>query len=407
MIYFSDVINKIVVTEDGITVGHLNDLIFCYTDTPYVTKLLVKPVRSLLREKLYIPAEDVVKYNARIIIKKNYTTSALSENELFMLRNLMDKQIIDIEGAKVVRVNDVAMQPGSDQKFMIVGVDIGFTGILRWLKLENVYEKMIRIIQRKPQVKLLAWSQIQPLELGRGKVLLNTKEEKLKKLHPADVADYLETTNIKNIRRIVDTLDREFASDVIAELNLNYQVSIFQKFPPDKAGKILSQLDPDDAVDILSSLKTAKRNEILKHIAPHRKNVIEKLLAYEDTQVGQYINTNYIVCYVYETAGQVVSKIRKETTDLEYVRYVYVLNENDQLVGAFSIYELIMQSSETPVYKFMKQKLIVIHIHTPLQTVFRKMIKYKLSGLPVLDDQKKIIGVVSIDDIGEQFIEQL
>lgn len=406
MIYFSDIIYKKVVTEDGIPVGKLNDLVFCYTDIPYVTKLLVKPDRSLFKGKLYIPAKEVIKYNDKIVLRKNYTTSTLSNNELFMLRNLMDKQIIDIEGSKVVRVNDVAMQDTSDKKLTIASVDIGLTGVLRWIKLEKVYEKICRLLNKKPQINMLAWSEIQPLELGRGKVLLNTKEDKLKKLHPADVADYLESTNIKNIGKIVDTLDRNFASDVIAELNLNYQVALFHKFSSEKAGKILSQLDPDDAVDILSNLRANKRKNILEHIEPNKRSAIEKLLNYEDTQVGHYLTTNYAICYVYETAGNVISKLRKETSDLEYVRYIYALNENDQIVGAFSVYELLMQNSDTPVYKFMKQGLIVAHIHTPINTVFRKMIKYKLSALPVIDAQKKILGVIALDDIGELFIEQ-
>jgi magnesium transporter len=172
MIYFSQILKKKVFTEDGIKVGYLDDLVFLNKETPIVTKLLIETKDK----KILVPIDFLVKINKEIYIQKNYEETSLSDDELYILRNLLDKQIIDIKGSKIVRVNDVVLQKEKNDWY-VLGVDVGVLGILRRLGLSNLGEKILGILRLRLSSQFLSWAEIQPLELARGEVQLK-KEEK-------------------------------------------------------------------------------------------------------------------------------------------------------------------------------------------------------------------------------------
>lgn len=404
MLYFSEIKNKKVFTEDGVYIGKIIDLIFSYTETPYITKILVKPIKQLSRENFFIPVENVLRLNTIAAISKNYQNSFLFENELFAARNLIDKQIIDISGNKVVRVNDVIIQKKNENCFFITGVDIGVLGILRWFGIEKTMSIFLSLFKKSVASSIVSWSNIQPLELNRGKIMLNVRQDKLERLYPADLADYLEMTNLKNIIKIIDLLDRDFAAKVISELNLNYQIALLKNLELKKTLKIISLIDPDEAVDVLSQFSTKRREMILDNLDNEKRKEIKNLLRFGSTSVGKFLTTEFLAVKSSDTASYIVDKIKHESADMSFVDYVYVTNKNNQLLGVFDLHELILQQLYTPAYKFMTQNIIVVHLHSPLYTVFRKFIKYKITALPVVNVSKQMIGIVTIDDIGKVFV---
>src|SRR3989344_3245779 len=200
-------------------------------------------------------------------------------------------QIIDLKGNKIVRVNDVALQEDKD-KLSIAGVDIGILGIFRRLRIgaENFY-KIASLFKIKLASQFLSWADIQPLELMRGNVKLRKKEEKLEKIRPEDLADYLEKTNVINARRFLKILDTEKAAEVIGNLNINYQTALFKNFQTEKAAKLISFLDPDEAVDVLLTLSKKKREEVLEKLSPKIKENILHLLELSKKPIGTLITT--------------------------------------------------------------------------------------------------------------------
>lgn len=398
MIYFSEIKNKRIYTEDNVFVGHLTDLVFRFTETPTLTKILVKPVSNISKEPFYISFENLLKINSKIFVAKNYKTVELSENELFIDKNLLDKQIIDIKGSKVVRVNDVVIQSKSDNDYFILGVDTSLEGVLRWFGLD-------RFTPKEPE--FLPWSNIQPLELTQGKVVLNVQQEKLSSFHPADLADYLETTNVKNVTQIIDLLDKEFAAKVISELNINYQASLLRKLTVEKTAKLIELMDPDDAVDALAEFTTKRVEAILEKVDDKTRKELERLLSYDDTAIGQSLTPEYMTVFGTDTVSKVIDRIKNEGIEMDFFKYVYVINETEQLTGVFDIHELIIQKSDTPVYKFMRQNLVVAHLNSSVHGTFRKMIKYKVSALPVTDINKKIVGIITLNDLSEEILKTL
>ncbi len=402
MIYFSEIQGKKVVTEDGIGVGRLDDFIFLATDNPLVTKIVIV---NKDRQKLIVSTDYIRKINAHIKIEKEYMTSYLEENELYLLKNLLDKQIIDIKGNKIVRVNDVAIQ--DKDRLSIAGVDIGLFGLARRLRIGgDTVTKLLRFFNMKLTSEFLSWADIQPLELIRGQVRLKRQEAKLQKVRPEDLADYLERTNVINARKFLKILDTEKAAEVISNLNINYQTSIFKHFHSEKAARMISFIDPDEAVDVLLTLSKRKREEIMGYLEPSVRVAIERLLDFSKNPIGNLITTEYLAVAPEDTVRQVFEKIRRMTVDFSTLDYVYVENKKKELVGVFSLHNLVLQDLETPIYKFMTQNVVVIHMTTPLEIAVKKMLKYKLYALPVISLEKSIQGIITIDDVSNSILEK-
>jgi len=403
MIYFSQILNKKVFTEDNVEVGRLDDLVFLAETTPIITKILVKNERR----KILISLDFLIRINQNIYVKKSYEETNLSENELYILRNLLDKQIIDISGSKIVRVNDVVLQKEKNQWY-VMGVDVGILGILRRLGLTSLGEKILGILKLRLTSEFLSWGEIQPLELSRGEVKLKKEEKKLKKLRPEDLADYLEQTSLGNIQKVLRLLDEKMAAKVIGDLNINYQIGLFRRMPPKKAASILDLIDSDEVVDILFFLSRKKRQEIIGFLSKEQQKKVNYLLNFHQTgKIGDFLSLEYLAVYSSKTVADIKTLIKKETADFYSLNYVYVINEIRQLIGVFSLHELLLQDDTNFVYKFMNQNLITVYLTTPIEIALRKMIKYKLSALPVIDKDKKILGIITIDDLSGKLYEKL
>ncbi|KKQ01806.1 MAG: hypothetical protein US11_C0004G0076 [Candidatus Roizmanbacteria bacterium GW2011_GWA2_36_23] len=402
MIYFSELKGKEVFTEDEIKVGKLEDAIFIAGETPLITKFIVRNTQDL---KMIIPIDFLLKINKRLLIKKEYVTAILDENELFVVKNLLDKQIIDLKGNKIVRVNDIAIQDKAEfGKLYISGVDIGLRGIIRWIGFDEFFDKVSKLFKLTNPTEFLSWGDIQPLELIRGHVKLKRKEEKLQKIRPEDLADYLEKTNIFNTSKFLKILDDNKVAEVIEHLNINYQTSLFKYFHSEKSAKIISLIDPDDAVDILLALSPKKREDILRNFSPKKRSEILHLIQLSGNKIGDLATSQFLAVKSEDTVREVIDKIKKETSSYSYLYYIFVINKTNQLVGVFNLHELLMQDLDTPIYKFMIQEVIVVHLTTPEDIVIKRLLRYKLDALPIIDNNKVIQGIITFDDIAEKIL---
>ena len=404
MLYFSEIAGKKVYTEDDIHVGYLEDFIFLAAENPIVTKFIV---RNKSNQKLIISTDYLRKINKHMLIEKEFLVSYLEENELYLVKNLLDKQIIDLKGNKIVRVNDVALQQ-DQERLSIAGVDVGILGIFRRLRLgaDNFF-KIASFFKIKLSSQFLSWADIQPLELIRGNVKLRKKEEKLEKVRPEDLADYLERTNVINARKFLKILDTEKAAEVIGKLNINYQTALFKNFQTEKAAKLIAFLDPDEAVDVLLTLSKKKREEVLEKLTPKIKEQILHLFELSKEPIGALITTEYLTVNPEDTVREVIDKIKKETADFSSLYSVYIVNKEKQLIGVASLPEILRQDLDLPLYKFMTQNLIVIHLTTPVEIAMKKFLKYRLSSLPVINQEKRFEGIVNFDDITNYVLERI
>ena len=397
MIYFSEILHKGIYTDQKIYLGKLKDLIFVVKDRPYITKMVVGGEKEVV-----YPLSSLKSINGRLIIASDVVPTHLDENELYIHKNVLDQQIIDIAGNKVVRANDVVLQ--NKPEWYLSGIDISLYGILRWFGLERLLITMLKLLTIAPTPEILSWGDIQPLELARGRIKLKLEQDKLKKLRPEDLADYLELTNTESIKKILNTMDQEYAAMVIKNLNINYQTELFNKFSSEKAASVISLIEPDDAADILFTLDKQKRHEILTYLQDDYRKELMHLLDFAHTPIGEHMTTEYFTAFPDDSIKQVLRQIKEKTTDFEHLSYVYVLNKNNQLVGVCNMHELLLNDEDTPLYKFMISNLIAIHLNTPEEIAISKMLKYKLYALPVIDREKHILGTITLDSITEYLL---
>jgi len=403
MLYFSEIVNKKVYTVDDIYIGYLEDIIFLVAENPIVTKFVIKDKAN---QKLIISTDYLKKIDKNLIVDKEFLVSYLEENELYLVKNLLDKQIIDLKGNKIVRVNDVALQ--DKERLSIAGVDVGILGIFRRLRIgaENFY-KLASFFNIRLTSQFLSWADIQPLELIRGNVKLRKKEEKLEKIRPEDLADYLEKTNVINARKFLKILDTEKAAEVIGNLNINYQTALFKHFQIGKAAKLVGFLDPDEAVDVLLTLTKKKRDEVMEKLEPQVKAKIFHLLELSKEPIGALLTTEYLTVGPEDTVRRVFEKIKNETKDFSSLYTVYVVNKENQLTGAVSLHEVLKEDLDMPLYKFMTQNLVVIHLTTPVEIAMKKFLKYHLTSLPVINQDKRMEGIVNFDDITNYVLNRI
>jgi Mg/Co/Ni transporter MgtE len=238
-------------------------------------------------------------------------------------------------------------------------------------------------------------------------VRLKKEMENLERMRPEDLADYLEKTNIRNVNKIVDSLDDEFAADVIGDLNISYQTSLFRRFAPEKAATLIDYIDPDEAVDILLTLSEEKRDDIMKLLSKEKYDELHHLIKLSKTPIGELINPDFITVSAEGTIGAAFNKIKEQITEDNFFVYIYVVNHENQLIGVFRVNQLLTQPSDAAVSDVMEQDVVVLHLTTPKEIAIKKMLRYKLYALPVIDDKKQILGVVMFDDMVEDILEKI
>lgn len=402
MLYISEILGNEVVIDEHRYLGKIIDVLFYYAEVPNVTKIRV----ASEHKAFLIAISDVKKFNRQITVSKHFKEVDREENEASIKDNLLDRQVIDLVGNKVVRVNDVVI--ADKPNFYISGIDISFWGVLRRLRLLSWFIRAVRFL-KLPQIRFsfLSWGDIQNLEFGLGQIKLKSREEKLDRIHPEDLADHLQTTNIGNIKKFLQALDLKKAANVFAGLSLVHQSAVINELKAETAATFIQNLDPDEATDILLSLNKRRREHILSLLPEKEQKELSHLIELSVTPMGELLTTEYLAVDSKATAREIAEQLRRETSDFTCLHAVYVLNENKQLAGVFSLHELLMQYPETPAYKFMVAEPMVLYLSTPLELAAKKMLRYKFSAIPVVDTDKRIVGIVTLDDLSDYLLDRL
>ncbi len=402
MLFLSELIGKAVHSENNHPHGRLSDIIFLNEETPRITKIVVTHANN---SRHTIGIASLRRVNHHIAITKPVLHQQTTTNELSAVKTLLDQQIIDLVGNKVVRVNDVVIQ---DQPLLTIsGIDIGILGILRRLGIERVIQRLAILLNSPMPMQLLSWGDVLNLELEHGQIKIKQRDEKLAKIHEEDLADYLEMTNAHNVHKFVSTLDLKKAAEVLESLTVNYQVEVFQRFDHAKGAELIDCIDPDEAVDILLALDRNKRDKIMKRLPTEKQQELHQLMTFSRTPVGKLMTSEFFAVPSNFTAKEVIREIKKQTHDFSSFSAIYVLNRDDQLVGVFSPHELLMQDSDAIVYKFMLPEPIVALLTTPVEVIIYKLLKYNISAIPVINREKKVLGIITIDDVSEIVLKKI
>ena len=398
MLYLSQAIGRPVLDANGEPIGKVADLIVAVGDRyPPVTGLVVLTDRR----RIFLPWSSVDRLDAAGARLRTQTIDIgkfqQRPNEILLRADLMDKQIVDIDGRKVVRVNDLRLDE-IEGKLHLVAVDVGAAGLLRRLGVERGWRTIARNVGRGVPERYIDWEDVDPVETSIASIKLRVPHGGLAELHPADLATIIDQLAPKDRAGVLAALDDEAAADVFEEMEPETQVEVLEDLDPARAADILEEMSPDDAADLVADLSDETREELLALMERDEAEELGELLAYPEDTAGGMMTTEFVALPASLTCAQAIDRLRELEPDAETIYYVYVTDDEDRLVGVLSLRDLIVAQPDTSVAEVMIPEPVTVGVLADEDEVAEVVAHYNLLAVPVVDASSHLVGIVTVDD---------
>lgn len=324
------------------------------------------------------------------------------EYMLRLQRDLLDQQIIDVNGRKVVRVTDVSLEVRRDERdsLMMLEVDVGIRSILRRLLQGVVPRRWIRKVQRPISPNSIRWEFCNIVEADPLRRLrLNISNEKLERLHPADLADIVEELGPAEREAIIGTIDSEVAAEALSEIDPRMQASILEALEPEVAADIVEEMSPDQAADALSELKEETTAEILDEMEQEPLSDVKELLEYDEGTAGGMMNTEAIVLPEDTTLTEGMRRLRQHEDLLENTHVLFLADGAGRITAAVPLARLFLAEGSSRLRDLATDPLISTRADEKQDRVTELFDKYNLLALPVLEEDGSLAGVITADDV--------
>jgi magnesium transporter len=326
-----------------------------------------------------------------------------SEGLFFFGRDLLDQQVIDVHGRKVVRVNDVDFHHESSQNRCVLkvgGVDVGARGAVRRLLKGMVPAAALRVLLQRIPPREIPWDFVDLIETDPARrVKLKISHERLAKLHPADIADIVESLAPDEREAVFETLDEGVAAGALEELEPKVQKSVVESLDTERAAEIVEEMEPDAAADLLADLPDERTEEILVQMQPEERQEVTDLLEFKENTAAGRMTTEYIALPVAATAQDAIDAMRTFEGRMENMSTVYLTDSEGVLTAAVPLVKIVLAGSATPLQGLGEEPLISCHEDTKEKEFAELFDKYNLLTLPVIDNQNRLAGVITPDDV--------
>jgi sporulation protein YlmC with PRC-barrel domain/CBS domain-containing protein len=388
--------------------------------TGHVREVTLAPQEDRTRIASYIvktkSGNRILPFSAISTIDGNlHTTSnsadwppANGSEGLFLLeRDLLDQQVIDINGRKVVRVNDVELQidslPENGHPHAILrvqSVDIGARGAVRRLLRGLAPRAALHLLLQKIPPRTIPWSFVDLIETDPARrIKLKISHDGLATLHPADIADIVEDLAPAEREAVFRTLDQDVAAEALEEVEPNIQKSIVESLDSERAAEIVEEMDPDAAADLLGDLSQDQTEQILVQMEPEAKQEVTELLEHREETAAGRMTTEFLALPVTATVENAIGVLRNFEGGVESVNTIYLVDSHGTLAGAVPLAKLVLADSTTPLLSLTQEPLVFTHQATSDNEVAELFDKYNLMTLPVIDQHNKLVGVITSDDV--------
>ena len=408
MLYLSQMLGEPVIDANGEKIGSISDLAIQTGEVfPRITSLAFKgPGKTpfMISWRKYVEGFDEDEGIKLKVDRTGIRFSYLQPSEVLLARDLLDRQIVDTQGMKVVRVNDLKLSVSGSQ-LRLLGAEVGIRGILRGLApwLERTVCAVAKAFHKDIDEKLIAWNYMDLLDRDLSKVQLSVSHTRLEELHPADVADILEQLDPKQRAEVFKHLDDAQAGEAISEMEDEFQADVIGDLDDTRASRLLGDMDPDDAADIVGDLPYEKAETLLRLMGVENAAGIRELLGYKEDTAGGLMTTQYVAIRSTSTVEDATEILRGLGEDFPFVNYLYVLDEYDKLVGVLSLRTLVLAPDRTVLSDIMYDELITTPPETPEDEVAADIAKYGLPAMPVVDEAGTLLGIVTFDDAMDVF----
>jgi CBS domain-containing protein/sporulation protein YlmC with PRC-barrel domain len=411
--YLSGITGKEVFGADGDAIGVIRDLLVNAVPSGQndPNQQLITGIKLKIgKETKFYSFKTFRVVKARELI--NVTCSDLIElsndeviNGLLLVENILDKQIVDLNGRKLVRVNDVRLATLPAGTFA-VAVDIGIEGLLRRIGISIPIKKILSLSRINIPAKYILWDDVQAIDFSNLNIKLSKSFAKLHTLHPSDLADILEDLGKKSSMSVFSSLDEEKAADVLEELESRAQVHMVENLPVDKMADVLEKMPADEVADILDELEDDKAEMLLNEMEAESSKEVRELLEYEDDMVGSLMTTDYLSFTADLTVAEVLVEMRAKKPEAVELYNLFVVEQNDELIGNFNLRDLVVAEPLLTVNQIMKAKPVYLFDKQKVSAIAEIISKYNLLAVPVVDETFQLQGMVVIDDIVEDLIRE-
>ena len=411
--YLSGLVGKEVFGPDGDAVGVIKDVLTrsIPVEGDDVSRQIVTGVKLKV-------GRQVKNYSSRtfMVIKAREKLSVtcsglvdLPEDEisqgLFLVENVLDKQIVDLNGRKLVRVNDIRLVTVPMGTFAIA-VDIGVEGLLRRLGISQLLKKLLSLPRINIPSKYILWDDVQTIDYSNLNIKLSKSYARLQTLHPSDLADILEDLGKKSSMSLFSALDEEKAADVLEELETHAQIHIVENLPVEKAADVLEKMPADEVADILDELEDEKAEILLNEMDDESSQEVRELLEYSDDSVGSIMTTDYLSFGPDRLVSEVINEIRDKKPEPYELYKLCVTEDDNELIGTFSLRDLILASPRQKVNQIMNPEPILLFDDQKQDDAGLMISKYSLLAVPVVDRENQLQGMVIVDDVVEDLIRK-
>ncbi|HTI13868.1 MAG TPA: magnesium transporter [Dictyobacter sp.] len=424
MIFLSALIHQAIFDSENRRVGTLKDIYVAPNETfPIITALIVNTTVS--GGQIIVPwsqIQNIEEIPLRLSQPQtNIRPYEPHSEELLLKRDILDKQIVDTQGFRVVKVNDLKLAQ-IKKTARLVGVDISFSGLLRRLGWQKAIDMIGRITPIQLNERTVTWNYVEPIEvihhqttsqmaaIPTGTVAtaavgvipqlqLNVSHNKLASLHPADIADILEQLDVEEAGAMLERLDDETAADTLNEVEYPLQSELLSELDPERASDLLERLAPDDAADILAEMPANEAERLLNLMPAEEAQPIRELLRYGAETAGGIMTTEFLAQPAETTVEEVLIYLRQHSSQLDMVYYLYVVDEERHLIGVASLRQIVTAEPHIQLGALMDHDVIRVNVNADQEEVANVIAKYDLLGVPVVDDEDHLLGMITVDDV--------
>ncbi len=402
MFYLTRMLGRPVVDAAGDEIGTISDLAIATGEVfPRVTALAFQgpdktpfmlPWRKYVAE---VQDERILLNAARSDLRLSY----LQPREVLLHRDLLNKQIVDTQGKKVVRVNDLKLSESPGQ-LRLLGAEVGVRGLLRGISpaLERAVDAVARVFGRSIPEQIIAWNYMDLLERDLSAVKLSVTHKRLHELHPADMADILEQLTPAQRAKVFEHLDDDKVAETISEMEGEFQADAVEELSDQRASHILEAMHPDDAADIIGDLPYDKAEALLRLMGVEEAGQIRTLLGYRENTAGGIMNPDVTTVTEDMTVQEAIDHLRGAAAENEGAYYIYVVGPDRKLDGVVSLRDLLVSPPETRIADIVERDIFTVHVDHDQEHVAEQMSRYNLLALPVVDEARRLVGMVTVDD---------
>lgn len=395
------------VREDGRRVGRVRDLLARRGGLyPEVEGLLVRYKGRDMMLPFSSVASSALEPGGTVTVRSSDLVEPPLDREHFLVRDvLLDKQILDVQGAKIERVNDVHLLsvPG---KTYVVHVDVGFTGLLRRLGVETGVRRLARLFGKELKDEMISWKHVQTFEeeAGPGPIRLAVDHARLKELHPGELADILEELNKDERVALLQTVDAETAANALEEVEPELGAAIVEDLDPEVAADILEEMEPSLATDLIKEVSEERKEVIKDKMEEQEWQELKLLETFEEKTAGALMTTEYLALTDQATVQDALDLIKRSADEVEIFHYVFLVDGQNRLTGTVGLRRLITSPPETAVRDIATSRIISVHPKDTLEKVADLFYKYNFLALPVVDAEGRLLGIIGYKHSFDQLV---